>query len=385
MATMYVFNIPTNETVNLRKTASTNGTILIRVGYGKAVEASPSTTSGWHNASYNGCTGFIMSKFLSNTNPNGGGNSGGGSYLGTGTVIGGRLNCRKQAQENAGVWGQFASGARIPIYSCKTTGWYETRWPATGSNVGYVMSQYISMNNGDTGGDSSGGKTYTIGKYGATNTGAVFVRKSAGGEKFSTTEKLRLGSTFLIAGTEVSGSETWVKVLYGTQSGSTIYAYISATYFDELSKAPLDSAKERCITIAKSLNGVHEQVLGLKGNCCQQFIYWLCGACGKTVKHMPYGQDFCGDARDYFMDPQKGVWHSIKENYTPQPGDLVYYGETDGETSNHVGLVVKGGNNYQSIECNLSDKVKLCNGDVANEYCETNGMHIQGFATPTWN
>lgn len=32
MATMYVYNIPTNETVNLR--ATPNGTILVRVPYG---------------------------------------------------------------------------------------------------------------------------------------------------------------------------------------------------------------------------------------------------------------------------------------------------------------------------------------------------------------
>lgn len=49
MATMYVYNIPTNETVNLR--ATPNGTILVRVPYGAAVEASPSATSDWHNAS----------------------------------------------------------------------------------------------------------------------------------------------------------------------------------------------------------------------------------------------------------------------------------------------------------------------------------------------
>ena len=60
MATMYVYNIPTNETVNLR--ATPNGTILVRVPYGAAVEALPSATSGWHNASYNNYSGYIMSQ-----------------------------------------------------------------------------------------------------------------------------------------------------------------------------------------------------------------------------------------------------------------------------------------------------------------------------------
>lgn len=147
MATMYVYNIPTNETVNLR--ATPNGTILVRVPYGAAVEASPSATSGWHNASYNNYSGYIMSQYLTYTNPSGGG--GGGTYLGTGTVIGGGpLYCRKQPIAGYAYWGQFQEGTTVQIYSCSTSGWHETRWPANGTNIGYVMSQYISLNGGGT-------------------------------------------------------------------------------------------------------------------------------------------------------------------------------------------------------------------------------------------
>lgn len=92
---MYVYNIPTDETVNLRKTPSSSGTILVRVPYGKAVQASR-YDSTWHSATYNNYSGYIMSKFLSETDPNGGGN-GGGEYLGQGTVKGGALYCRKKA------------------------------------------------------------------------------------------------------------------------------------------------------------------------------------------------------------------------------------------------------------------------------------------------
>ena len=41
---------------------------------------------------------------------------------------------------------------------CATSGWYETRWPVGGSNIGYVMSNYIST----SGGSSSGGTTITF-------------------------------------------------------------------------------------------------------------------------------------------------------------------------------------------------------------------------------
>lgn len=161
MATMYVYNIPTNKTVNLRKTASSSSAILVRVGYGKAVQASY-YNSTWHSATYNGYSGYIMSKFLTATNPNGG--NSGGSYIGQGTVIGGRLYCRKQPQSGYAYWGQFSTGDNIPVYSCSTSGWYETRWPANGSNVGYVMSQYIQM-----GGGGNGSATYEFDAFKATD------------------------------------------------------------------------------------------------------------------------------------------------------------------------------------------------------------------------
>ena len=39
MATMYVYNIPTNETVNLRETPSQSSTIMKRIPYGAEVDA----------------------------------------------------------------------------------------------------------------------------------------------------------------------------------------------------------------------------------------------------------------------------------------------------------------------------------------------------------
>lgn len=151
MATMYVYNIPADETVNLRKTASSSGTVLARVPYGEPVQASR-YNSTWHSATYNNHSGYIMSKFLSTTDPDGGA-SGGGKYLGQGTVTNGALYCRKQPISGYDYWGKFQDGESIPIYACSTTGWFETRWPASGNNVGYVMSRYITMGGG--GGTSS--------------------------------------------------------------------------------------------------------------------------------------------------------------------------------------------------------------------------------------
>jgi len=150
---MYVYNIPADETVNLRKTASSSGTILVRVPYGKPVQAS-SYNSTWHSASYNGYSGYIMSKYLTDTDPTGGA-IGGGKYIGQGTVKDGALYCRKKPIADYDYWGRFQNGDSIPIYSCSTSGWYETRWPASGNNVGYVMSKFITMGGSSGGGTSS--------------------------------------------------------------------------------------------------------------------------------------------------------------------------------------------------------------------------------------
>ena len=80
MATMYVYNIPTNETVNLREDPNSSAKVMIKVPYGSEVDASASGTSGWHSCSYwsNGLyTGYMMSQYLTSTNPNGSGGGGG--------------------------------------------------------------------------------------------------------------------------------------------------------------------------------------------------------------------------------------------------------------------------------------------------------------------
>lgn len=103
--------------------------------------------STWYETYWNGNTanvGYVMKQYITNENWNGTG-SGSGTFIGNGTVVGGALYCRKQPQAGYAYWGQFSSGSVIPIYSCSTTGWYETRWPANGTNVGYVMQQYVSL------------------------------------------------------------------------------------------------------------------------------------------------------------------------------------------------------------------------------------------------
>ena len=114
------------------------------------------STPGWYETRWNGNNiGYVMSNYIQVD----GSGTIGGAYLGNGTVIGGGpLYCRKQPIAGYESWGQFQEGATIQIYTCSTSGWYETRWPVGGSNVGYVMANYVST----SGGGSSGGSTVTF-------------------------------------------------------------------------------------------------------------------------------------------------------------------------------------------------------------------------------
>ena len=155
----------TGGSVNMRSGPSTNDGIVIRVPHGATVTGTKSGT--WSYMTYNTYTGYMMSVYLDEQS---GGSTGGGTYIGTGTVIGGGpLYCRKQPIAGYEAWGQFQEGATIQIYSCSTSGWYETRW--NGSNVGYVMSAYVDMNSGGTGGGTYIGTGTVIGG------GPLFCRK----------------------------------------------------------------------------------------------------------------------------------------------------------------------------------------------------------------
>jgi hypothetical protein len=78
------------------------------------------------------------------------------SEWGTGKVTGGKLYCRKKPEAGYAAWGRFANNVTIPIKVYDDT-WYETYWNGNTSNVGYVMKQYITNENWDSGSSGSTG------------------------------------------------------------------------------------------------------------------------------------------------------------------------------------------------------------------------------------
>ena len=202
----------TGSSVNMRSGPSTNDGIIVRVPHGATVTGTKSGT--WSYMTYNTYAGYMMSVYL---DEQGGGSTGGGTYLGTGTVIGGGpLYCRKQPIAGYEAWGQFQEGATIQIYTCSTSGWYETRW--NGSNVGYVMSAYVDMNSG---GGSTGCGTY-IGTGTVIGGGPLFCRKQpiAGYEPWG---QFQEGATIQIYTCSTSG---W----YETRWNGANIGYVMSNY-----------------------------------------------------------------------------------------------------------------------------------------------------------
>lgn len=66
-STMYV-NVGVGQTVRLRSQPNSGDNVLINVPHGSAVEAERYNGT-WHRVKYSGYTGYMMSSFLSTTNP----------------------------------------------------------------------------------------------------------------------------------------------------------------------------------------------------------------------------------------------------------------------------------------------------------------------------
>ena len=204
----------TGGSVNMRSGPSTNDGIVVRVPHGATVTGTKSGT--WSYMTYNTYTGYMMSVYLDEQS---GGSTGGGTYIGTGTVIGGGpLYCRKQPIAGYEAWGQFQEGATIQIYSCSTSGWYETRW--NGNNVGYVMTAYVDM--------SGSGGSIDEGTYIGTGTviggGPLYCRKQpiAGYESWG---QFQEGTTIQIYTCSTSG---WYETRWPV--GGSNVGYVMANY-----------------------------------------------------------------------------------------------------------------------------------------------------------
>lgn len=183
---------------------------------------------------YSSKHGWILNEFVDPYTSQGGEGGGGsnGESLGYGVVIANNtLNCRKGPSKSNALWGTFKEGQSIPIYSCSTAGWYETRWPANGSNNGYVMQEFISLNGDGGGGTDTGETAYNIpmmieaDRY--TTDPKVLTVNFRKEPKSTSTKICSIESGKTIMVTTKSGE--WLPALYNNQKGYVMAKFVSGS------------------------------------------------------------------------------------------------------------------------------------------------------------
>lgn len=113
---------------------------------------------------------------------------------------------------------------------------------------------------------------------------------------------------------------------------------------------------------------------------CAMFVCWCASKAGVPASVIPR----LASADRSWAKKQK-VYHKSKqwgENYTPQPGDLIYFSWSVRDYADHIGMVTgtgkEGGKTYvYTVEGNKHDKVKTGSYPIDNRY-------ILGYASPKY-
>lgn len=143
------------ETVNVRSGAGTNYSIVTRLRHGTKVEVN-SPTATWSQVREYGSTsvlGYIMTSFLTETNPSGGsgGDTGDGStsnglqaghYVQVSSSYS-TVNVRASTSTTSTLRGVLFKGTKVYCSAVVNDSWVKIIWGGTGSSDGYVMAKYL--------------------------------------------------------------------------------------------------------------------------------------------------------------------------------------------------------------------------------------------------
>ena len=141
---------------------------------------------------------------------------------------------------------------------------------------------------------------------------------------------------------------------------------------------------QKLINIAKKeignneSDGTHmkyETYMGFGGNdpWCAMFVSWCANQAGFIDSGIIPKYASCSTGVSWFQS--KNAFHKEGSGYTPQPGDIVFFGPGGGS---HTGIVVKSdANNVYTIEGNTSDMVAERTRPRATGY-------VYGYGTPAY-
>ena len=224
------------SSVNVRNGAGTNNGVVATLALNTSItvigEDKDGSGSTWYKIKFDGGEGFMHSDYvtISDDNNNSGGSTGGTTTEPrTGTVNGDYVNVRTGAGTNHSRVTSLNSGAAVTIVGEEKDGsgstWYKINY-AGGS--GYMISDYVTINGGSTGGNNPGGSTGGYEKKsGTVNANSVNVR-SAAGTGNSIVGNLSSGTAVTIVGEgKDSSGAIWYKIEYNGGSGYMHSDYIT--------------------------------------------------------------------------------------------------------------------------------------------------------------
>lgn len=145
-STMYV-NCDVGETVRLRASASSTGTILTNIPRGTAVQAEYYNSS-WHRVTYGNYSGFMMSSFLSSTPPSASSGEVGVTWVSMLVDQGDTYNTRMYSSMNDSSSVVYSFSSAVTVSACFDTG--DVKWARCRYNgyEGYI--KYIDLDPTET-------------------------------------------------------------------------------------------------------------------------------------------------------------------------------------------------------------------------------------------
>lgn len=245
-----VINCPSG--LNLRKSASTNSTVLTILPNGAKVNIL-STSNGWHKVEYNNMYGYVSATYIkvSGTNEV--------AMSATGTVYntnGEGLNLRKSPSTSSAIVVTLKEGAKLTI-TAQNGSWYKVK---CGNYTGYVASKYVKV-------DSSSNSNSSTGETAMSATGTVY---NTNGEGLNLRKSPSTSSAIIVGlneGTKLTitaQNGNWYKVKYGNYTGYVSSKYVKVDSSSNSSNSSNSSAGETAMSATGTIYNTNGEGANLR-------------------------------------------------------------------------------------------------------------------------
>lgn len=344
-----VVNVNSSTVLNIRSEASTKSAVKGKMKRGSVVKITGKTNTGWYKINYNGIVGYASSSYIKLTaNESQSSNT---QVISKGKVntVTANLNIRENPTTKASVVGKLSPGTVVDVIEKKSNDWYHIN---NSGKKGYVDGNYITLMNSDSSDTNS-----NIGKIATVNVSVLNLR-SGYSTKYSVINKMYSGTNVKILSASSNG---WYKV----ELSSGITGWCDGQYIGNFRNGSLSSSNsnssnqstqsqkaQAVINVAKSKLG-SRYVWGAQGpstfDCSGLTMYAYKHGAGVNIPRVS-------------RDQAKAGKYVAKSDL--QPGDLVFFDSSYGNTVNHVGIYI--GNNQMIHAPKPGDVVKIQNIDITH-------------------